>query len=281
MKLELVDVFGAAPLKGNPLAVVHCAEAIGAADMLSLTQWLGFSEATFLVPPTESGADYKVRIFYPGGELPFAGHPTLGTCHAWLAAGGVPKRDGVIVQECGAGLVNIRQRDGVLAFQAPPVTRAGPLSREERAEAARVAGVDIGSIVETVHLVNGPQWKLLRLASAAEVLAAVPAARASEGTDVGLVAPADAGSGSDWELRAFFTKQHGMVAEDPVTGSLNAGVAMHLFSAGLAQGSYVATQGRKTGADGRVHCSQDADGSVWVGGSTAMIASGADLPVFA
>ncbi len=277
MKLDLVDVFGAAPLKGNPLGVVHGAETMSDADMLALTQWLGFSETTFLLPPTDPKADYRVRIFYPAGELPFAGHPTLGTCHAWLAAGGVPKRDRLIVQECGLGLVEIRQRDDLLAFRAPPLTRTGPLSDEERNEAARVAGVDVGAIVEAVHLVNGPQWCLLRLATAEEVLAAVPAAKAPEGTDVGLAAPGFEGSGGDWELRAFFTKQHGAVAEDPVTGSFNAGVAMHLFATGLAQGSYIAAQGRNTGADGRVYCSQDADGSVWIGGSTATIAGGARL----
>lgn len=281
MKLELVDVFGSAPMKGNPLAVVHAAEGMSDVDMLALTQWLGFSETTFLLPPTESAADYKVRIFYPGGELPFAGHPTLGTCHAWLAAGGVPKRDGLLVQECGVGLVHVRQGEGMLAFRAPPLTRTGPLNDEEREEAARVAGVDVGAIVEAVHLVNGPKWCLLRLSSAEDVLAAEPAARAPEGTDVGIAAPGFQGSGGDWELRAFFTKQHGAVAEDPVTGSFNAGVAMHLFENGLAQGSYIAAQGRKTGADGRVHCSQDADGSVWIGGSTATIAGGADLPMFA
>lgn len=281
MKMELVDVFGAAPMKGNPLAVVHGAEAMSDADMLALTQWLGFSETTFLVPPTVSEADYKVRIFYPGGELPFAGHPTLGTCHAWLEAGGVPKRDGMIVQECGLGLVDIRQRDGTLAFRAPPLTRTGPLNDEELAEAARVAGVEREKIVEAVHVVNGPKWCLLRLASAEDVLAAVPAARAPEGTDVGLAAPAREGSGGDWELRAFFTKQFGAVAEDPVTGSFNAGVAMHLFETGLARGNYIAAQGRKTGADGRVYCSQDADGSVWIGGRTATIVSGAGLPMFA
>lgn len=278
MTLDLVDVFGSGPLSGNPLAVVHGGAALSDAQMLRLTQWLGFSETTFLLPPTDPGADYRVRIFYPAGELPFAGHPTLGSAFAWMAAGGVPRSDGVVVQQCWAGLVPVRlQRDDQLAFAAPPLTRTGPLSAAERAEAARVAGVADEWIVEAVHVANGPRWQLLRLASAEQVLAARPAAEAPIGTDVGLAAPADPASGADWELRAFFANQHGKVVEDPVTGSFNAGVAMHLFASGLARGSYRAAQGRVTGADGLVELAQDADGAVWVGGRCTMVARGGAL----
>src|SRR5690606_27798638 len=140
MKLDLVDVFGAGPMKGNPLGVVHGAEGMDDAEMLALTQWLGFSETTFLLPPTDPAADYRVRIFYPAGELPFAGHPTLGSCHAWLEAGGKSKRGGAVMQECGVGLVEVRQGEGRLAFRAPELTRSGPLSDAEREEAARIAG---------------------------------------------------------------------------------------------------------------------------------------------
>ena len=276
MKLSLVDVFGSAPLRGNPLAVVTGGEALDAGQMLALTQWLGFSETTFLLAPESPEADYKVRIFYPGGELPFAGHPTLGSCYAWLEAGGQPRRKGVVVQECGVGLVEVRQHGDLLAFAAPPFTRNGPLSDAERAEAARIAGVDEGSIVEAVHVANGPQWQLLRLGSAAEVLAAEPLAKAPPGTDIGLAGPI-AGGEADWELRAFFANQHGTMVEDPVTGSFNAGVAMHLFASGLAQGSYRAAQGRRTGADGLVECEQAPDGKVWIGGRCATIAEGARL----
>lgn len=276
MELSLVDVFGSAPLRGNPLAVVTGGEALDAAQMLALTQWLGFSETTFLLAPEDPAADYKVRIFYPGGELPFAGHPTLGTCHAWLAAGGVPRREGVVVQECGVGLVEVRQDGELLAFAAPPFTRTGPLSDAERAEAARVAGVDEAVIVEAVHVANGPKWQLLRLASAAEVLAAEPAAKAPPGTDIGLAGPITGGE-ADWELRAFFANQHGTMVEDPVTGSFNAGVAMHLFASGLAQGRYRAAQGRRTGADGLVECEQGADGRVWIGGRCITVAESARL----
>lgn len=276
LKLDLVDVFGAGPLRGNPLAVVHGADGWDTAQMLALTQWLGFSETTFLLPVTDQAADYRVRIFYPAGELPFAGHPTLGSCHAWLAAGGAPRRPGVVVQQCEAGLIEVRQQGELLAFAAPPFTRYGPMDPEEIAEAARLAGVAADQVVEGVHVANGPQWRLLRLATADQVLAATPAARAPVGTDIGLAAPSAAGV-IDWELRAFFANQHGALVEDPVTGSFNAGVALHLFASGLAVGSYVAGQGQRTGADGRVHCSQDASGQVWIGGRCDMVAQGAAL----
>ena len=281
MKLDLVDVFGSQPMKGNPLAVVHGADGLGDEEMLRLTQWLGFSETTFLLPPQDGRADYRVRIFCPARELPFAGHPTLGTCHAWLAAGGKPKRDGVVVQECGVGLVDISRRDGLLAFKAPPLVRTGPLSDAERAEAARFAGVPQEAVVEAVHIANGPLWQLLRLRSADDVLAAAPEPKAPEGTEIGLAGPYAEGSGPAWEIRAFFVPGQGRLAEDPVTGSLNAGVAMHLFASGLAQGSYIAAQGRKVGADGHVHCYADGDGAVWIGGRVETIAAGAELPVLA
>lgn len=280
IELDLVDVFGSGPLSGNPLAVVRGGEGLDDARMLRLTQWLGFSETTFLLPPTDPAADYRVRIFYPAGELPFAGHPTLGSAFAWAAAGGVARSAGVVVQECGAGLIPVQQQGGLLAFAAPPLTRTGPLSAEERAEAVRVAGVEDEWVVEAVHIANGPRWQLLRLDSADHVLAAEPAAKAPIGTDVGLAAPAARESGADWELRAFFANQHGQVAEDPVTGSFNAGLAMHLFASGLASGSYRAAQGRRTGADGLVHLSQDADGTVWVGGRCEMVAQGGALAAF-
>jgi PhzF family phenazine biosynthesis protein len=275
MLLDLVDVFGSGTLSGNPLAVVRGGEGLDAAQMLRLTQWLGFSETTFLLPPTEAGADYRVRIFYPAGELPFAGHPTLGSAFAWLRAGGQPQGSGVVVQQCDAGLIEVRLDGDRLAFAAPAFTRYGPVSAEETAEAARLAGVDPADIVEAMHVANGPKWQLLRLSSAADVLAARPEARAPVGTDIGLAGPHEHGGEVDWELRAFFANQHGAVVEDPVTGSFNAGVAMHLFASGLAQGSYVAGQGQVTGAHGRVQCEQDAEGRVWIGGRCAMVAGGA------
>lgn len=277
MKLDLVDVFGSGPLSGNPLAVVHGGDELTADQMLKLTQWLGFSETTFLLPPSDPGADYRVRIFYPGGELPFAGHPTLGTCHAWLEAGGAPKEAGRVVQECGVGLVEVRQDNERLAFKAPPFTRHGPLSAEERATAIELAGVNPEAVVEAVHVSNGPNWQLLRLRSAGDVLAAEPVAKAPPGTDIGLAGPSGEGSGVDWELRAFFSDAIGRFVEDPVTGSFNAGVAMHLFESGLARGSYRAAQGRKVGADGAIDCRQDEVGDVWIGGTCATVSSGGEV----
>ena len=274
MELDLVDVFCKGPLSGNPLGVVRGGEHLTSDEMQAITRWLGFSETTFLLPPSDPAADYRVRIFYPAGELPFAGHPTLGSCHAWLEAGGVPKQADQIVQECGIGLVPVRRDGERLAFCAPPLIRTGPLSAEELAEALRVSGANPDTVVEAVHIANGPKWQLLRLHSAQAVLAAEPAAKAPVGTDVGLAGPYPPGAAADWELRAFFANGQGQLREDPVTGSFNAGVAIHLFGAGLAEGNYIAAQGRKTGADGAVYCSADSEGDVWIGGRVATISAG-------
>lgn len=277
MMLDLVDVFGADGNSGNPLAVVHDAGPLDDAAMLALTRWIGFSETTFLLPPTDAGADYRVRIFTPAGELPFAGHPTLGTCHAWLAAGGVARTAGRIVQQCGVGRVGIAQDGDRLAFAAPPLIRSGPLDAAERAAVARVAQVPTEAIVDAVHADNGPGWRLLRLRSAADVLAVDAPMRTPAGTKIGLVGAYPAGSAVAFELRAFFTDGDGRVIEDPVTGSLNAAAAQILFGAGLAQGAYVAAQGQRVGRDGRVFARIDDDGQVWIGGRTATVAAGATL----
>lgn len=277
MLLDLVDVFASGPLSGNPLAVVRGGEALDTPAMLALTQWLGFSETTFLLPPSDPGADYRVRIFYPAGELPFAGHPTLGSAQAWLMAGGVPRAPGCVVQECGVGLVEVRVDDGMLAFRAPPLLRGGPLTAAERAEAIRVAGVPESAVVEAIHACNGPGWRLLRLESAEQVLAARPVAEAPVPTDVGLIGPCLPDADADFELRAFFANPQGKIVEDPVTGSLNAAAAQVIFAQGLAEGRYVAAQGRCTGADGRVELTQDADGAVWVAGRVRMVSQGGKL----
>lgn len=277
MKLDLIDVFGSGPLSGNPLAVVHGAEHLDADAMLSLTRWLGFSETTFLLPPTDPAADYRVRIFYPAGELPFAGHPTLGSCHAWLAAGGAPKDSATIVQECGVGLVPVQRQSAELAFKAPPLIKQGPLTEDELEAAIQLTGVDARAVVEAVHVNNGPAWQLLRLRSAEDVLAAEPQAKAPVGTDIGLAGPTGEGAAVDWELRAFFADGIGRFVEDPVTGSFNAGVAMHLFNSGLVAGQYRAAQGRKTGADGLVHCRQDKTGEIYVGGRCVTVSSSGNL----
>ncbi|MEL7446222.1 MAG: PhzF family phenazine biosynthesis protein [Pseudomonadota bacterium] len=277
---DLVDVFCDGPMSGNPLAVVHGADELSSDQMLALTQWLGFSETTFLLPPREAAADYRVRIFYPGGELPFAGHPTLGSCFSWLGAGGRPRNANSVVQECGVGLVEVRPKGNQLAFKAPQLSRHEPLSDQERAEAIRLTGIDERVLIEAVHVVNGPQWQLLRLRSADDVLAGEAAAKAPLGTDIGLAGPHESGASRDWELRAFFADTLGRFTEDPVTGSFNAGVAMHLFGAGLADGAFTAGQGQKVGADGLVHCERDDSGAVWIGGTCQMITRGGVVHAF-
>ncbi|SLJ86263.1 PhzF family phenazine biosynthesis protein [Novosphingobium mathurense] len=277
MQIDLVDVFGSGPLSGNPLAVVRGGEDLDAESMLKLTRWLGYSETTFILPPTDTAADYRVRIFYPAGELPFAGHPTLGTAHAWLTSGGVPKQAGRIIQECGIGLVEVRQDADRLAFRAPDLLRSGPLSDEDRAETIRLTGVDEDQVIAAVHADNGPGWKLLHLKSAEQVVAANPVPRAPMPTDVGLLGAWGPGHDKQFEVRAFFADPTGAMVEDPVTGSLNAAVAQYLFGQGMASGRYVAGQGQRIGADGHVHCSQETDGSVWVAGRVETVAQGARL----
>lgn len=277
MEIDLLDVFCGGPLGGNPLAVVRGGDDLSDAQMLALTRWLGFSETTFLMPPRDPAADYAVRIFSPGRELPFAGHPTLGSARAWLAAGGVPHQPGLIVQECGAGLIPVRMAGETLAFRAPPMRRTDPLTPEERTTALRLSGAADEAVVAAVHADNGPNWVLLRLRSAAEVLAARPAPEAPVGTDIGLVGPAAPGNGYDWEVRAFFADGQGRMREDPVTGSLNAGIALHLHGVGLAgHDGYVAAQGRQAGADGRVYVTFD-DAGAWIGGATFVVGQGARL----
>lgn len=276
MRMDLVDVFVNGALSGNPLAVVHGADGMTDAAMQSMARWIGFSETTFLLAPDHDDADYRVRIFTPTVELPFAGHPTLGTAYAWMAAGGRPKAKN-IMQECGVGLVPVRVAEDKLAFRAPPLRRSGPLSVEERAAAVAQLRLAEQDVLDAVHVDNGPPWQLLRLANAAAVLAVEPDIAVSGLVDLGLVAPSDQ-EGIDWEIRGFFTKAGGVLAEDPVTGSLNAGAALYLYEAGLAQGPYVAAQGRKTGADGRVYVSRDDEG-VWIGGRVHGVSMGGELNI--
>lgn len=271
---KLVDVFGTDPFTGNPLAVIAGAEDLTTEEMQRITRWLNLSETTFLLPPTRSEADYRVRIFTLSHELPFAGHPTLGTCHAWLEAGGVPRRSGVIVQECGAGLVDIRQGGETLAFAAPPLIRAGEPSEADIVRAAQVLRIDRAMITAAQWVDNGPGWLAVLLPSAEAVLAVEPARHHPERIDIGLVGPHAPESETAFELRAIFSGQDGALIEDPVTGSLNASVGQWLFASGRARGAYVAAQGTRLGRVGRVQVSQDASGQVWVGGRTRTMFSG-------
>ncbi|WP_237478037.1 PhzF family phenazine biosynthesis protein [Lichenibacterium dinghuense] len=271
---HLVDVFGTGPFSGNPLAVVAEAEGLTTGEMQRIAAWTNLSETTFLLPPTDSGADYRVRIFTTLHELPFAGHPTLGSCHAWLAGGGRPRAPGRVVQQCGAGLVPVRTGGERLAFAAPPLLRGGPPSDAELDEALAVVRLPRSAVVEARWVDNGPGWLGLMLGSAAEVLAVEPARHHPRRVDVGLVGPHAPGGDADFELRAFFSGPAGSVVEDPVTGSLNASVAQWLFAAGRARGAYVAAQGARLGRRGRVHAEQDADGRVWIGGRTETLFAG-------
>jgi PhzF family phenazine biosynthesis protein len=276
MKFDLVDVFPSDRLlTGNPLAVVHGGDALSDAQMITLTRWLGFSETTFLLPPTEPGADYHVRIFCPRGELPFAGHPTLGTAWAWLNAGGKPAREGMVVQQCGVGLVEVRIAGEKLAFRAPPLIRSGPLEESELADALKLLNLPKEAVLDAVWADNGPGWQLLRLASAEAVLAVECPARGPVPTDLAIVGPSQE-AGIDWEVRTFFAGDTGAIIEDPVTGSLNASLGQYLFETGLATEAYIAAQGRCVGADGRAYVSREGD-DVWVGGKVAAVSLGGSL----
>jgi PhzF family phenazine biosynthesis protein len=265
-----IDVFTDTPYRGNPVAVVLDGEGLSTQDMQQFANWANLSESTFVLPPGSGDADSRVRIFTPATELPFAGHPTLGTCHAWLAAGGKPKRPDMIVQECQAGLVALRRDGGRLAFQAPPVLREGPVDDELLAHIAEVLRISRSDIVDASWADNGPGWVAVLLASAEQVLALRPG---QVDLDLGVAGPYPPGSDAAFEVRAFFVS-NGISAEDPVTGSLNASLAPWLLRTGRATAPYVASQGTVLGRAGRVYISRDADGAIWVAGGTVTCVSG-------
>ena len=265
-RFHQLDVFTAVPLLGNPLAVVHAADGLPEATMAAFARWTRLSETTFLLPPTDPAADYRVRIFTPGGELPFAGHPTLGSCHAWLAAGGVPRDAGLVVQECGVGLVRIRRQGGRLAFAAPPLRRSGPLDEALVQRIAAALGVARRDLLHHHWVDNGPGWCAVMLRTAAQVLACRPDWALLGEVKLGLVGKHPAGSEAMFEVRAFAPSLG--VPEDPVTGSLNAGLAQWLIGAGLAPPTYVAAQGAALGRAGRIFVEQ-AGAAMWIGGDVA------------
>ena len=269
-RFHQLDVFSAVPLKGNPLAVVHAAVGIDDATMAAFARWTNLSETTFLLPPTDAQADYRVRIWTPGGELPFAGHPTLGSCWAWLAAGGVPKAPGAVVQECGVGLVRIRRSGQRLAFAAPPLRRTGAIEPALLQRIVAAIGVSADDVLQHQWVDNGPGWCAVMLRSAAMVLAVKPDWPVLGELKLGLVAAQPAGQDTQFELRALIG---GGNYEDPVTGSLNASVAQWLIGQGLAPPSYVAAQGAVLGRAGRVHIEKRGD-TVWVGGDVVACVEG-------
>jgi PhzF family phenazine biosynthesis protein len=270
-----VDVFGSRPLAGNPVAVVHDATGLDDDQLAGFARWTNLSETTFLLPPEDPGADYRLRIFTPDEELPFAGHPTLGSAHAWLEAGGVPATAGTVVQECGVGLVELRRDADALAFRAPDFLRTGPVDEETLGPVVGALGVERGQLVDAWWIDIGPGWLGLELDSAASVLSLRPEFGALP-VDTGVLGPLDdderAATGADVEVRAFCPGLG--INEDPVTGSLNAGFALWLTRNGRLPASYVARQGTVLGRDGRVGISTDDAGAVWVSGATRTLVRG-------
>ena len=258
-----VDVFTDVPYAGNPVAVVLDGEGLETEAMQRFARWTNLSETTFVLPPESDEADYRVRIFTPALELPFAGHPTLGTCHAWLGG----RAADTVVQECGAGLVPVRNTPAGLAFAAPPLIRSGPVEEGLIEEIAGVLGIERAAIADAQWADNGPGWVAVLLESAEAVLAVTP--RFTE-LDLGIAGLHPDGSP---EVRAFFPKD-GSLVEDPVTGSLNASLAEWLLRSGRVTAPYVARQGTALGRSGRVHVSQDPDGAIWVGGGTVTCVAG-------
>ena len=264
-----VDVFTDTPYAGNPVAVVLDGEGLRAEQMQRFAHWTNLSETAFVLPPVTDGADYRVRIFTPAAELPFAGHPTLGACHAWLAArGGAPPE--VVVQECGSGLVPVRRTGAGLAFAAPPLLRSGPVDDALLEHLTALLRIEPEAIVDAQWVDNGPGWVAVLLESAGAVLALRPG---PVDLDVGAVGPHPAGSPEAFEVRAFSPKD-GATAEDPVTGSLNASLAGWLLATGRASTPYVASQGTALGRSGRVHVSRDEEGRIWTGGGTVTCVEG-------
>lgn len=261
-----LDVFTDTLTFGNPLAIVHDAAGLDEARMAAFARWTNLSETTFLLPPTDPAADYRVRIFTPGGELPFAGHPTLGSCHAWLDAGGAPRQPGIVVQQCGIGLVRVRRTADRLAFAAPP-SRREPVAAALLADVCTALAVSREQVVAASWLDNGPRWLALRLADAAQVRALKPDHAALKSLAlVGVVAPQPRGSDTAFEVRAFAAPVG--ITEDPVTGSLQASLAQWLFDDDVAPASYVAAQGGALGRAGRVFVERDGE-TVWIGGRVA------------
>lgn len=264
LEFRQVDVFSSEPLLGNPVAVVHGADGLADEQLAAFARWTNLSETTFLLRPSDPAADYRLRIFTVDGELPFAGHPTLGSAHAWLEAGGVPRTQGELVQECGVGLVRLRRSSERLAFAAPDLLRSGPVDEETVARVAAGLRIPVEEIEAAQWVDNGPGWVAVLLPDAAAVLEIVPDGSALGDLMVGVVGPYPEGEEAV-EVRAFAGGVG--VTEDPVTGSLNAGLAQWL-AGDVLPASYVASQGTALRRRGRVHVETAPDGTIWVGGDT-------------
>ena len=269
-RFHQVDVFTDHALRGNPLAVVHGAQDLSDEQLAAFARWTNLSETVFLLPPTEAGADYRLRIFTPDRELPFAGHPTLGACAAWLAAGGQPREAAAVVQQCGVGLVRVRRAHGRLAFAAPPLRRTGRVDDETLARIARALRVGPEAFIASQWLVNGPNWVAVMMRTRDEVLALKPDFAAMGDLEIGVIAPS-VDTEFLFEVRAFVPTLG--VNEDPVTGSLQAGLAQWLIGEGLAPARYLAAQGTAMGRAGRVHVERDGK-DIWIGGDVVICIEG-------
>ena len=271
-----VDVFSESPYLGNPVAVILDGAGLTDDEMLRIARWTNLSETTFVLPTTDPGADYRLRIFTPGGELPFAGHPTLGSAHAWLERGGTPKDAGRVVQECGAGLVEVRIDEGRLAFAAPPTLRSGPLEPEHLARIVTAYGISADQVTAHQWIDNGPGWAVVQLASAQEVLDLDPDLSLLPEAMVGAVGAYPPGAPHAFELRSFAPAIG--VDEDPVCGSMNASTTQWMHRTGTAPGSsWRVSQGARLGRAGDITVTVDDSGAVWVGGATTTLFSGTAL----
>ena len=266
-----VDVFAPGPRPGNPVAVVHGADGLSTEQMQSFANWTNLSETTFLLKPTDPGADYRLRIFTPRAELPFAGHPTLGSAHAWLENGGRPHNEGHLIQECGAGMVSLRRQGSDLAFAAPPLRKSGPVEQPVLNQALSGLGIGPEQVLGSNWVDNGPGWLGIRLASAQEVLDLKPDFTAMGDLLVGVIGPFGGDGPADFEVRAFAPGVD--VPEDPVTGSVNAGLAQWLFAEGQVDGSYTVRQGTALGRGGQLNISREGD-VIWVGGACRTVIRG-------
>ena len=260
-----VDVFSTVPFLGNPVAVIHDGMDLTDEQMQRLARWTNLSETTFVLPPTAPAADYRLRIFTPGGELPFAGHPTLGSARAWLDDGGTPHHADRIVQECAAGLISVRRVEGILSFAAPPLVRDGALDEEYVDKIAAAFGIKRDRVLAHQWVDNGPGWAVVQLPTAGEVLALEPDLSVIPTAMVGAIGAYPDGSEHAFEMRTFAPGVG--VAEDPVCGSMNASVGQWLIATGGAPSAYLVSQGARVGRAGTIEITADADGTVWVGGA--------------
>lgn len=267
-----VDVFSSEPYGGNPLAVMLDGSGVSDSDMQKIARWTNLSETSFVLPPSDPRADYRLRIFTPGGEVPFAGHPTLGSAHAWLENGGQPHTHGVVIQECAAGLITLRQQENLLSFAAPKMTRTGELDAQYLDALTQDMGITPSQVIAHQWVDNGPGWAVIRLRSAEEVLDLKPKFSLAPKAMVGAIGAYPEGSPYAYELRTFAPGVG--VSEDPVCGSMNASVAQWLITSGEMSAPYIVSQGSCLGRSGRIHITADSDGTVWVGGHASSMFRG-------